>query len=36
MVPTKNEEREGASITPILHSHPYIILHNEGAYLIWY
>jgi len=30
----KNEEREGASIATLLHSHPYIILHNGGAYLI--
>jgi len=31
----KNEERNGASITTLLHRHPCIILHNRGAYLTW-
>ena len=35
MTPMKNEERDGTSLATLLHSHPYIILHNGGAYLMW-
>ena len=28
MTPMKNEERDGTSLATLLHSHPYIILHN--------
>jgi len=32
----KNEERDGASIATLLHTHLCIIFHNGGAYLMWY